>query len=219
MNISEINDAQKEENEKYKNKPQIAYTNSIEFISEMEKIYIKNKNLKENKIYQLNNYNNNNSKDYIKVINSIPKTSLSSLIFKQGIIITSMTVKKNNIYIGTNKGETRVYNWKTEKKLNYLINSEIARESKKDVICMDASDDNKVLVVGHLNGYILLWDIENSECKKLIQGEFNTQIVAIKFSLIEKGFYEFLASDLKGSVKRLGVNEGFFLIVLTVIML
>ena len=210
MNISEINDVQKEENEKYKNKPQISYTNSIEFISEMEKIYIKNKNLKEKKIYQLNNNKSSKSKDYIKVINDIPKTSLSSLIFKQGIIITSMTVNKNNIYIGTNKGETRVYNWKTEKKLNYLINSEITRESKKDVICMDASDDNKVLVVGHLNGYILLWDIETAECKKLIQGEFNTQIVAIKFSLIEKGFYEFLASDLKGSVKRLGVNEGFF---------
>lgn len=210
MNVSGINGVQKEENEKLKNKPKITYTNSIEFISEMEKIYIKNKNLKERKIYQLNNYKSNKSKDYIKVINNIPKTSLSSLIFKQGIIITSMTVKKNNIYIGTNKGETRVYNWKTEKKLNYLINSEISRESKKDVICMDASDDNKVLVVGHLNGYILLWDIEAAECKKLIQGEFNTQIVAIKFSLIEKGFYEFLASDLKGSVKRLGVNEGFF---------
>ena len=108
----------------------------------------------------------------------MPKTSLSSLIFKKGIIITCMTIKLNNIYIGTNKGEIRVYNWKTEKKLNYLINSEISHENKRDVICMDASDDNKILVVGHLNGYILLWDIQTSESKKLIKEEFDTQIVA-----------------------------------------
>ena len=161
---------------------------------------------------QLNNYKSNLSKEYIKVINYIPKTSLSSLIFKKGMLITCMAIKLNNIYIGTNKGEVRAYSWKTEKKLNYFIHSEIERESKRDVICMDASEDNKVLVVGHLNGYILLWDVNTAECKKIIQDEFKSQIVAIKFTLVENHFYEFLASDLKGSVKRLGVNEGFFLV-------
>ena len=187
-----------------------SYNNSIEFIDEIEKIYINNKIFKEKKLYELNNYKNNSSKDAIKVINYIPKASLSSLIFKKGIIITCMTIKLNNIYIGTNKGEIRVYSWKTEKKLNYLINSEVVRETKRDVICMDASSDNKVLVVGHLNGFILLWDIKSAECKKLIKDEFSSQIVAIKFTLVENSFYEFLASDLKGSVKRLGLNEGFF---------
>ena len=210
MDDYKINHNTNEKNVQNNNKLFLTYNNSIEFINQIEKIYINNKNLEEQKLSQLNNYKNKKSKEYLKVIYSIPKTSLSSLIFKQGIIITSMTIKKNNIYIGTNKGEIRVYNWKTEKKLNYLINSEISHENKRDVICMDASDDNKILVVGHLNGYILLWDIQTSESKKLIKEEFDTQIVAIKFTLVENGFYEFLASDLKGSVKRLGLNEGFF---------
>ena len=192
------------------NKSDITYNNSIEFINEIEKKYINNKNLQEKEIYQLNNHKNNKSKEFIKVINHIPKASLNSLIFKKGIIITCMAIKKNNIYIGTNKGEIRAYSWKTEKKLNYLINSEIEKERKQDVICMDVSEDNKVLVVGHLNGYIILWDIQSAECKKVIKDEFNTQIIAIRFTLIENSFYEFLASDLKGAVKRLGVNEGFF---------
>ena len=184
--------------------------NSIEFIDMIEKIYINNKVNKEKRLYELNNYKNNNPKECTKVINHIPKTSLSSLIFKKGIIITCMAINLNNIYIGTNKGEIRVYSWKTEKKLDYLINAEVGRETKRDVICMNASSDNKALVVGHLNGFILLWDIKSTECKKVIKDEFNSQIVAIKFTLVENDFYEFLASDIKGSVKRLGLKEGFF---------
>ena len=199
---------EKEEKNKLKNNINIKYNNSIQFINDIEKIYIDNKNLKEKQLYEKYTYKNNNSKENIKVINSIPKTSLSSLIYKKGIIITCMTIKLNNIYIGTNKGEIRVYNWKNEKKLDYLINSEVGRENKRDVICMDASEDNKALVVGHLNGFILLWDVNSTECKKLINDEFNSEIIAIKFTLIENNnFYEFLASDLKGSVKRLGVNN------------
>ena len=210
MEVSKVNNNTEKEILKNDNKSNIKYNNSIEFIDEIEKKYIYNKNLQEKKIYELNNQKDNKSKEYIKVINHIPKASLSSLIFKKGIIITCMAIKLNNIYIGTNKGEIRVYSWKTEKKLNYLINSEIEQERKQDVICMDVSEDNKVLVVGHLNGYILLWGVESGDCKKLIQDEFTSQIIAIKFTLIENSFYEFLASDLKGSVKKIGVNEGFF---------
>ena len=210
MEISKLDNKMKYENKHDNNKFQIKYNNSIEFVNEIEKIYINNKNIEEEQINKINNYKNTKSKESIKAINYMPKTSLSSLIFKKGIIITCMTIKLNNIYIGTNKGEIRVYNWKTEKKLNYLINSEISRESKRDVVCMDASHDNKVLVVGHLNGYIILWDVQAAEYKKLIQNEFDSQIIAIKFTLIEYNFYEFLASDFKGSVKRLGINEGLF---------
>ena len=211
MEISGIcNDKKIKSLEKNYNASSNISKNSIDFINKIEKIYINDKTIKEKEMNQLNNYKSNLSKEYIKVINYIPKTSLSSLIFKKGMLITCMAIKLNNIYIGTNKGEVRAYSWKTEKKLNYFIHSEIERESKRDVICMDASEDNKVLVVGHLNGYILLWDVNTAECKKIIQDEFKSQIVAIKFTLVENHFYEFLASDLKGSVKRLGVNEGFF---------
>ena len=210
MEDSKTNNIKKGEYKNNNGKYAITYNNSIEFINQMEKIYINDKIIEEEQKNKINNYNSTKLEESIKVINYTPKTSLSSLIFKRGIIITCMTIKLNNLYIGTNKGEIRVYNLKNEKKLNYLINQEISRESKRDVICMDASYNNKVLVVGHLNGYIVLWDVQTAETKKLIQNEFHYQIIAIKFSLIEDNFYEFLASDLKGSVKRLGVNEGFF---------
>ena len=185
MEVSKVNNNTEKEILKNDNKSNIKYNNSIEFIDEIEKKYIYNKNLQEKKIYELNNQKDNKSKEYIKVINHIPKASLSSLIFKKGIIITCMAIKLNNIYIGTNKGEIRVYSWKTEKKLNYLINSEIEQERKQDVICMDVSEDNKVLVVGHLNGYILLWGVESGDCKKLIQDEIRYLYI---FSLRFKRF-------------------------------
>ena len=198
-------------NEENSDKSKIKFENSIDFLNKVEKIYLYPEDEIVNNLCKLNNYkNSSDKKEKIKIINSVPKTSLNSLIFKKGIIITAIAVKLNSIYIGTNKGEIRAYSWKTEKKLNFYISPEITREIKKDVICMDVTDDNKALVVGHLNGYILLWDVNTSNCKKLINEEFFTQITAIKFTLSDKNFYEFLASDIKGSVKRISVSEGFF---------
>ena len=198
-------------NEENSDKSKIKFENSIDFLNKVEKMYLYPEDDIVNNLCKINNYkNSSDKKEKIKIINSVPKTSLNSLIFKKGIIITAIAVKLNSIYIGTNKGEIRAYSWKTEKKLNFYISPEISKEIKKDVICMDVTDDNKALVVGHLNGYILLWDVDTSNCKKLINEEFFTQITAIKFTLSDKNFYEFLASDIKGSVKRISVSEGFF---------
>ena len=209
MNVAKINNSLDEKKETKENN-NIKFNNSIEFIDESEKKNFKSKFILKNHLSKINNYKNAESKELIKVINSIPTTSLSSLIFKKGLIITAIAVKLNSIYIGTNKGEIRAYSWKTEKKLNFYISQEISKEYKKDVICMDVSDDNRVLVVGYLNGYIILWDVVTSDYKKIITDEFSTQISAIKFTLIDKSFYEFLASDIKGEVKRISVSEGFF---------
>ena len=211
MIITNLENSQKnDKSEENIEKNNIKFDNSIEFLNEIEKIYLYPEDDIVNNLSELNNYKNITKNESIKVINSIPKTSLNSLIFKKGVIITAIAVKLNSIYIGTNKGEIRAYSWKTEKKLNFYINPEISREIKKDVICMDLTNDNSALVVGHLNGFILLWDVNTSDCKKIIKEEFYTQITAIKFTLSEKNFFEFLASDDKGRVKRISVNEGFF---------
>ena len=188
----------------------IKFKNSIELLDKIEKIYLYPENNMPNNLSKLNNSKLHSKFDSIKVINSMPKTSLNSLIFKKGIIITAIAIKLNSIYIGTNKGEIRAYSWKTEKKLNFYISPEITREIKKDVICMDVTDDNNALVVGYLNGFILLWDVNTSECKKIINDLFSSQVTDIKFTLYENKFYEFLASDIKGNVKRISVSEGFF---------
>ena len=192
------------------NKSDIKFKNSIELLDKIEKIYLYPEQNMQTNLSKINNSKINSKFDSIKVINSIPKASLNSLIFKKGVIITAIAIKLNSIYIGTNKGEIRAYSWKTEKKLNFYISPEITREIKKDVICMDVTDDNNALVVGYLNGYILLWDVNSSECKKIINDLFSSQVTDIKFTLYENKFYEFLASDIKGNVKRISVSEGFF---------
>ena len=210
MNNENLENSTKSEKNENNNQSSIKFNNSIELLDEMEKIYLYPENNIINNLSQLNNAKNNFKFDSIKVINSIPKTSLNSLIFKKGVIITSIAIKLNSIYIGTNKGEIRAYSWKTEKKLNFYISPDIIKEEKKDVICMDVTDDNKALVVGYLNGFILLWDVDTSECKKIMNDLFYSQITDIKFTLYENKFYEFLASDNKGKVKRISVSEGFF---------
>ena len=135
MENYEISKIKKNENSTQDNN-NISYscTNSLEYIDMIEKIFINNKILKEKGLYELYNFKNDIPKEGIKVINNMPKSSLNSLIFKKGIIITCSIIKLNNIYIGTNKEEIRVYSWKTEKKLDYLINFEVGRETKRDII-------------------------------------------------------------------------------------
>ena len=210
MIITKLENSSNNEKNENKTESSIKFDNSIELLNELEKIYLYSDDNSINDLSKLNNYKNIDTKESIKVINSIPKTSLSSLIFKKGLLITSLAVKLNSLYIGTNKGEIRNYSWKTEKQLNIYISPEISREIKKDVICMVITDDNKALVAGYLNGYILLWDVNTSDCKKLINDLFYSQITDIKFTLYENSFYEFLASDSKGNVKRISVSEGFF---------
>ena len=120
MNVAKINNSLDEKKETKENN-NIKFNNSIEFIDESEKINFKSKFILKNHLSKINNYKNAESKELIKVINSIPTTSLSSLIFKKGLIITAIAVKLNSIYIGTNKGEIRAYSWKTEKKLNFYL--------------------------------------------------------------------------------------------------
>ena len=119
MNNANLENSTKKEKNENNNQSKIKFNNSIELLDEIEKIYLYPENNMPNNISQLNNAKNNFKIDSIKVINSIPKTSLNSLIFKKGVIITSIAIKLNSIYIGTNKGEIRAYSWKTEKKLNF----------------------------------------------------------------------------------------------------
>ena len=116
MIITNLENSQKnDKSEENIEKDNIKFDNSIEFLNEIEKIYLYPEDDIVNNLSELNNYKNITKNESIKVINSIPKTSLNSLIFKKGVIITAIAVKLNSIYIGTNKGEIRAYSWKTEK--------------------------------------------------------------------------------------------------------
>ena len=183
------------------------FSNSIEFFHYMEDQYLENKIKNDKEIFPLKNYN---LKKKIEIITPLPKMTLSSLIFKSGIIITSLTSKKNKIYVGTNKGEIRVYSCNEEKKLYFLTNEEIQTQDKRAVSCMDVSDNNNYLISGYLNGYIALWNVQNSKCIKLIKDEMDYSIIVIKFTMIKNDYYEFLASDIKGTVKRMSIEDGFF---------
>ena len=99
MNNENLENSTKSEKNENNNQSSIKFNNSIELLDEMEKIYLYPENNIINNLSQLNNAKNNFKFDSIKVINSIPKTSLNSLIFKKGVIITSIAIKlKFNIY-------------------------------------------------------------------------------------------------------------------------
>ena len=60
--------------------------------------------------------------------------------------------------------------------------------------------------------------MDTSECKKIMNDLFYSQVNDIKFTLYENKFYEFLASDNKGKVKLINVSEGLFIIMLIVVI-
>ena len=78
---------------KEKNQNKSKYKNSIEFINYMEVEYIQNQIKKNEKIFQLSNYKKQNKKK-LEALQFSQKTTLSSRFFKDGNLITSITVKE-----------------------------------------------------------------------------------------------------------------------------
>ena len=74
---------------------------------------------------------------------------------------------------------------------------------------MDVSDNLNFLAVGYLNGFVALWGLSSSKCKRLVKdAHIKSSIVAIKFLKAENKYYEILTSDLKGSVKKIAITDG-----------
>ena len=214
--LNEINNIDLNEmlniNDKGKEKSKIQnFKNSIEFINYMETEYIQSKLEKNEKVFQLSNYKKQKNEKKLKPLHFSQKTTLSSLFFKDGNLITSIAAKDNIIFTGNNIGKIKMYSNNKNTEYKILINDEILNSEDKRVLCMDISEDKTFLISGYSNGYIALWDIENGNCRKLLKDEHKKKsILAIKFLQCGNGLYEFLSSDINGYVNRITISESFF---------
>lgn len=186
------------------------FNNPIDFINYMETVYVKSRIEENEHIFQIKNYKLHSKIDY-SVLQFTPKTTLSSRFFKNGNLITSIAGKGDLIFTGNNLGEVRMYSCSKEYEYKSLYLNEIKTETKKSVVCMDISDNLNYLAVGYLNGFVALWELSSSKCKRLVKdAHIKSSVVAIKFLKVENKYYEILTSDLKGSVKKIAINDGFF---------
>ena len=198
-------------NKEIENSVNKKFNNSIDFINYMETEYIQSKLEKNEEVFQLSNYRKQQKEKKLKPLQFSQKTTLSSLFFKDGNIITSITAKGNIIFTGNNIGKIKMYSNKKNSEYKILINDEIINSEDKRVLCMDISEDLNYLISGYSNGYIALWNIEKENCIKLLKDEHQRKsILAIKFLQCENGIYEFLSSDINGYVNRITISESYF---------
>ena len=198
-------------NKEIENSVNKKFNNSIDFINYMETEYIQSKLAKNEEVFQLSNYRKQQKEKKLKPLQFSQKTTLSSLFFKDGNIITSIAAKGNIIFTGNNIGKIKMYSNKKNSEYKILINDEIINSEDKRVLCMDISEDLNYLISGYSNGYIALWNIEKENCIKLLKDEHQRKsILAIKFLQCENGIYEFLSSDINGYVNRITISESYF---------
>jgi len=87
---------------------------------------------------------------------------------------------------------------------------EIESCEKRSVVCMDITPENDFLIAGYSNGYIVLWDLHNSKCKKLINNTHKSCVLACKFIRNDKKRFEVISSDIDGNVYKLIIKDGLF---------
>ena len=165
----------------------------------METVYVKSRIEENEHIFQIKNYKLHSKIDY-SVLQFIPKITLSSRFFKNGNLITSIAGKDDLIFTGNNLGEVRMYSCSKEYEYKSLYLNDIKTETKNSVVCMDVSDNLNFLAVGYLNGFVALWELSSSKCKRLVKdAHIKSSIVAIKFLKAENKYYEILTSVGSGS--------------------
>lgn len=87
---------------------------------------------------------------------------------------------------------------------------EIETCEKRSVVSMDITADNEFLVAGYSNGYVALWDLHNSKCKKLVNSAHKSCVLACKFIRNDKKRFEIISSDADGNVYKLIIKDGIF---------
>ena len=198
------------EDNKPKTEEYVKIKSPIDFIQYMETEYIQNENKRISSQFYLKNYSFRKTKIGYNVLDFIPKTTLSSRFFKEGNIITSITAKDDVIFTGNNYGKIKMYSCEKEYEYKLLESEDISQNQKNNVICMDVSNGIDLLLAGYMNGYIALWDLDKSKCKKVINNQHTNMVLSCKFLHIGNNVYDIISSDLGGNVKKINISEGYF---------
>jgi hypothetical protein len=193
-----------------KEEENLPYKNPIEFINYMETIYIKKLLEGNENVFQLKNYKQHAKIKFV-VLDFIKKTTLSSRFFKSGNpLITAITANDDVIVAGNNLGMIKMYSCDKELEYKSYALKEIENFDKRSVVCMDITPDGDYLIAGYSNGFLALWDLHTTKCKKLVTGVHKNCIVACKFIRNDKKKFEILSSDVDGNVFKVTIKEGLF---------
>lgn len=219
MNVAEylqnlnINDLQNDQIVAYRKESSqeevLPYKNSIDFVNFMETVYIKSKVEGNENVFQLKNYKQHAKIKFI-VLDFIKKTTLSNRFFQRGNLITSIAAQDDMIFAGNHLGVIRMYSCEKEYEFKAYSTKEIEASDNRKVACMDVTQDGDYLIAGYSNGYLALWDLHTTKCKKLITNVHKNGIVAVKFIRNDKKKFELLSSDVDGNVFKVVIKEGLF---------
>jgi WD40 repeat protein len=188
----------------------LPYKNPIEFINYMETIHIKKLLEGNENVFQLKNYKQHAKVKFI-VLDFIKKSTLSSRFFKSGNpLITAIAAIDDVVVAGNNLGIIKMYSCEKELEFKSYALKEIENFDKRSVVCMDITPDGDYLIAGYSNGFLALWDLHTTKCKKLVTGVHKNCIVACKFIRNNKKKFELLSSDIDGNVFKVTIEEGFF---------
>jgi WD40 repeat protein len=207
-----LNDFNSEENfSPKKNSDEILpYKNSIDFVNYMETIFIKSKLEGNENVFQLKNYKQHAKIKFI-VLDFIKKSTLSQRFYRGANLITSIAAQDDVIFAGNNLGVIRMYSCEKEYEYkSYTLKELETSENKRSVVCMDISQDGDFLISGYSNGFLALWDLHTTKCKKLINNVHKSCIVAVKFIRNDKKKFEILSSDIEGNVFKIIIKDGMF---------
>ena len=119
---------------------------------------------------------------------------LSNEIFRdQGVMYTSMLVKKDLLYLGTAVGDVVIFSFQTKKKIKVMTKPKDLKQAPVD--CIDVSDDGRFLFCGHENGLVAMYDVASGKCKTLINNLHYKTCINIKFFKQDKKNYYFISSE------------------------
>ena len=102
-----------------------------------------------------------------------------------------------------------MYSFEKEYEFKSYSMKEIESCERRSVASMDISENNLFLVAGYSNGYLALWDLQNSKCKKLIMTH-KSCVVACKFIRNTNKRFEIISCDVDGNVYKMIIEDGFF---------
>ena len=152
--------------------------------------------------YHLSSYKSRNNLKFSPLEFS-KKEILSQLLFDK-IEISSMAVHEDFVFSGDDKGVINMFSCEGEKVIKKF---ETGQVSNHIVTSIDVSKDGAFLVAGYSNGYIAMWNINESKLITVITDKHSLRIVAIKFISAIRKRYVVISSDQSGQIQKLLIEE------------
>ena len=159
---------------------------------------------KKRRLFELTQYKNTKNIKY----SLLEKMSIDSLKKRfQNNQFKNIVSAGKDIIIGESTGTINVFNSESG-----LSSARLNLSESTQVTCMDITHKGDVVVAGYENGYIAIWNIQNSEKPVLIlKDKHCSSVIAIKIAYFESlTKFILVSSDEEGNVLEIKVEKGLF---------